>query len=247
MNPFDFLQRKAADLGATASNQLPDRANLFLRYMSGLGDRNLDLDEKTLDAAREFSVDFPDEAFTLEEGMTPSGEKVQYKQLIPETATAPWSLKPRTGEVISYGLPQEGHALSNTLGTYYVDANPEKGVRIIDRYDMENRFEDPDLISGKFQPKKAWNEIASLWNPGAGFRNNPDPMIRLKGRDQNVPFDLQHLKNTFEDGKYDSTYSPLTRFARAGMYLAPFKPTPFDIDVTVPYEGRIGNSETYAK
>ena len=50
MNPFNFLQRKASDLGASASNQLPDRANLFLRYMSGLGGRNLDLDEKTLDA-----------------------------------------------------------------------------------------------------------------------------------------------------------------------------------------------------
>jgi len=244
MNAFDFLKRKTVDLGSTASNQLPDRANLFLRYMSGLGNKNLDLDERTLDAAREFSVDFPEEAFTLEKGATPFGEQFEYKKL--KNKGIPFALKPRSGPVSSYGLPQEGHSLSNTLGRYNVAADPEKGVRITDTYDMSNAYEDPDLTSGKFQPRKAWNEIASLWNPSAGFRNNPDPMVRLKGRDQNVPFDFQHLKNTFEDGKYDSTYSPLTRLARAGMYVGPFKPTPFDIDVTVPYEGRIGNSETYS-
>ena len=86
---------------------------------------------------------------------------------------------------------------------------------------------------------------STLWNPNASVHNNPDPMIRLKGRDKNASFDFGHLINTFRDADYDSTGSPLTRLARAGMYFAPWKPAPFDIDVTVPYEGRIRNSEVY--
>ena len=212
-----------------------------------MGDRNLDLDEKTLTTAREYSVDYPDDAYVLNKGIDNTGNEIEYKVLNIDNY-GPWAMAPRTGSVRSYDMGgDKGHNLTNTLGTYYVDANPETGVRIIDRYDMENRFEDPDLISGKFQPRKAWNEVSSLWNPNAGFLNHPDPMVKLRGRDQTVPFDFGHLKRTILDGGYDTTHSPLTRLARAGMYITPWKPTPFDIDVNVPYEGRIGNSETYLK
>jgi len=246
MNPLDFLKERVADLGAGASNQLPDRANLFLRYMSGLGDRNLDLDEGTLDAAREASYDFPDEAYILQKGVDESGKEIEYK--VPNDENfGPWKMNPRSGPVSSYGnLPYEGHVLSNTLGRYYVDADPDKGVRIIDKYDMQNAAEDPDLISGKFQPRKALNELESIWNPIAGLRNDPDPMVQLRSREsENVPFSFQSLRDGLGYGKYSQTHSPLTRLARAGMYLSPWKPTPFDIDVTVPYEGRIRNSEIY--
>tara|TARA_B100001996_G_scaffold20844_1_gene16729 strand:- start:281 stop:1027 length:747 start_codon:yes stop_codon:yes gene_type:complete len=246
MNPLDFLKERVLDLGAGAFNQLPDRANLFLRYMSGLGDRNLDLDEGTLDAAREASYDFPNEAYILKKGVDESGNKIEYKVLNDENL-GPWKMNPRSGPVISYGtLPYEGHVLSNTLGQYYVDSDPDKGVRIIDKYDMENAAEDPDLVSGKFQPRKALNELEAIWNPIAGLRNDPHPISQLRSREsENIPFSLQSLRDGLGYGKYNQTHSPLTRLARAGMYLAPWKPTPFDIDVTVPYEGRIHNSEVY--
>lgn len=246
MNPLDFLKERVLDLGAGAFNQLPDRENLFLRYMSGLGDRNLDLDEGTLDAAREASYDFPNEAYILKKGVDESGNEIEYKVLNDENLR-PWKMNPRSGPVDSYGnTPYEGHVLSNTLGRYYVDADQDKGVRIIDKYDMENAAEDPDLVSGKFQPRKALNELEAIWNPIAGFRNSADPMDQLKAIPfRDVPFSFQSLRGGLDYGKYNQTHSPLTRLARAGMYLAPWKPTPFDIDVTVPYEGRIYNSEVY--
>ena len=246
MNPLDFLKERVLDLGAGASNQLSDRANLFLRYMSGLGDRNLDLDEGTLDAAREASYDFPDEAYILKKGVDESGNEIEYK--VPNDENfGPWKMNPRSGPVDSYGnLPYEGHVLSNTLGRYYIDADPDKGVRITDRYDMKNEAEDPDLVSGKFQPRKALTEIEAIWNPIAGFRNSADPMDQLKAIPiRDVPFSIQSLRDGLGYGKYNQTHSPLTRLARAGMYLSPWIPTPFDIDVTVPYEGRIRNSEVY--
>jgi len=44
---------KAKDFAAMGFNKLPDSANLFLRYISGLGTRNLDLDDSTISAFRE--------------------------------------------------------------------------------------------------------------------------------------------------------------------------------------------------
>ena len=192
MNPFDFLQRKASDLGASASNQLPDRANLFLRYMSGLGNRNLDLDERTLDSLRESTFDWPKEAIQVH---GPTGMEF-VKQ-------GPWSLESKSGSVNPYGRGY-GSAVDHTLGRFTSNVNPDKtSITIDDTYDMENEVEDPDLVSGKFQPVKA----------AEAFLNSRHSMTNL---------------------------------GRAAMYLAPFKPTPFDIDVTVPYEGRIGNLETYS-
>lgn len=193
MNPFDFLERKASDLGAAASNQLPDRANLFLRYMSGLGNKNLDLDERTLSSLRESTFGWPTESFQVH---GPTG--------LAFVKPGPWSFESKSGAVDPYGKGY-GSEVTHTLGRFNSNVNPDKtSITMTDTYDMENEIEDPDLVSGKFQPIKA--------------------------------------AQAFLDSRRS-----VTNLGRGLMYLAPFKPKPFNINVTVPYEGRIGDSETYAK
>ena len=107
-------------------------------------------------------------------------------------------------------------------------------LRMTDTYDMENEAEDPDLVSGRFQPLKAFNQLEAIYNPAAAQRNfRRDASQRLP--DQG--YDLDRIKQ----GGYSSTTSPMTQIGRALLYLSPIKPKPFDIDVTVPVSGRIGN------
>ena len=46
---------------------------------------------------------------------------------------------------------------------------------------MENEVEDPDLVTGEVQPRKAFNQIEAIWNPGELCREilNLDAMRRL--------------------------------------------------------------------
>ena len=50
------------------------------------------------------------------------------------------------------------------------------------------------------------------------------------------------LNEAVKQGGYSSTSSHLQyQVGRALLYLSPIKPKPFDIDVTVPVSGSIGN------
>ena len=83
---------------------------------------------------------------------------------------------------------------------------------------MVNPQEDPDLVSGKFQPIKGLSELGRALGGSIGGN---------KG------------------GVYGFEVSPKTRFARAAMYLTPRKFKPFDIDVDIPMTGDINNREIY--
>ena len=50
---MSVFKEKAKDFASAGLNKLPDRANLFLRYMTGIGGRNLDLDDKTVSQIRD--------------------------------------------------------------------------------------------------------------------------------------------------------------------------------------------------
>ena len=142
------LKEKTKNITASSFNQLPDRGNLFLRYMTGLGNRNLDLDDKTINSLRESTYKAPAEAYK-ERVFGPTGEV--YK----EYQGGDWDWKPRSGAVNPYGKGY-GSEVTQTLGRFNAEVNPEKtNIRVTDTYDMVNEHEDPDLISGKFQPKKA--------------------------------------------------------------------------------------------
>lgn len=232
-SPLGRTKRRVA---SAAFNQLDDRVNLFGRYLTGFGNTGLELDKSTLESLRYASRPTPKHQRPVEGGplfdergqpmLAASVPFEEYGPFLPETST-----------VDPYPMRGVGKDVTQTLGTYKATADPkENTLRIQDTYDMVNRVEDRDLVSGKFQPGKAWNEIEAIWNPAAGVRN--------LGRHVPAEFQRGYTMENVQQGLkgnafYDKTHSPLTRAGRALMYLLPAKFTPYEVDVTIPMSGPI--------
>ena len=224
------FKERAKDFAAAGLNKLPANANLFLRYMTGLGDRNLDLSDKTISAIREEtkSADLDSARFDREmrddlgrltvdlPRITADGEfeSATPSKMRPFSSFTFPSDDPRSGQVNPYfGGNKE---VIQTLGRFQSTVNPDgKTVNIRDRFDMVNPEEDPDLVSGKIQPKKALRSFVSA------------------------------LRGVGKGNEYGFTMSPKTEFARGLMYGLPIKPKGFDINIDIPMKGDIKNRETY--
>jgi hypothetical protein len=249
-------------LAGAAMNNLPDRANLFARYVTGVGNTNLQLDPSTVMDLRAAATKPP-----LATGMVANpfkvpeevlvGMKQQLTQSHPDTVNSPLGkLITETiakgeknkdlpdfvrgpvpaygpglvssGPVIPYGRPDVGTSVTNTLGSYNVQVNPGQSITFKDTYDMTNPEEDPDLISGKFQPLKAIGEIQSIWDPSKGY---------LGQKRFGSPFSPPQPERKY--GEMPETKSqvasPATALGRALLYALPVKPQPYDVNVTVPY------------
>lgn len=251
-------------LAGTAMNQLPDRANLFARYVTGVGNANLQLDPSTLGELRAAAT-VPPTAM----GMIPNPFKVPEEVLAgmqhqletgdPRNLNSPLGsflrkevaegIKNRdlpdfvrgpipaygpglvqAGPVRPYGRPDVGTAVTNTLGSYNVNVDPGKSVTFKDVYDMVNPGEDPDLVSGKFQPIKAIEEIQSIWDPtkGSFARQLTKKMVAPAPPGQQPGYgQMRETKSHFA--------SPATALGRALLYALPVKPQPYDVDITIPY------------
>ena len=185
-----------------------------MRYYTGLGSKGLDLKDDYLSKVREEtkSADMQsgrfNEEFTDEEGNRRMGKRLSFLDF-------PSDL-PRFGAVNPYGTGSK--EVIQTLGRF--QSTPQAGgkyVNIRDTYDMVNPQEDPDLVSGRFQPIKGLQEL------GRGIGG-------ALGRGT---------------GAYDFEVSPKTRLARAAMYFTPRKFKPFDINIDLPMRGDINNREIY--
>ena len=278
-------------------NILPDRMNLFLRYMSGVGNEGLKLDDSTLRSIRQATeqsdkiVDYvdPKEAARDMFLMTPEDE-ARFAEIVARSQTAerkqenkalglpevtpldqaaaeslrksqavrsgnfdsvfPDGLRQepiqRTRFAFGPGVPTSGpvdpymfgtdKAVTQTLGRFMADVKDDGSIRVTDTYDMVNEAEDPDLVSGSFRPDKALLKLKGIYDPEARARlinqinieqGNEPPMGR-------PPMDNRGYREKIKAGGSSPTGSPLSQVARAAMYLAPFKPQPFDIDITIP-------------
>ena len=223
------FKEKAKNFAAAGLNKLPANANLFLRYMTGLGNRNLDFSDEYLTNVREetksadlnsakFDKEMRDDLGRLTADLpriTPDGEfeSATPSKMRPLSSFTFPSDDPRSGTVDPYF--GDNKDVIQTLGRFQSTVNPDGNtVNIKDRFDMINEFEDPDLVSGKIQPKKALRSFIS------GIRG---------------------LGKNYED----FTMSPKTEFARGLMYGLPIKPKGFGIDVDIPMKGNIKGRETY--
>ena len=209
------IKEKIQNLASSGINKLSPSANLYLRYYTGLGSKGLDLSDDYLDKVRESTKSADehsgrfDKEFINEEGDRVMGKRLSFLDF-------PSDL-PRFGQVNPYGTGQK--EIIQTLGRF--QSTPKSGgkfVNIRDTYDMVNPQEDPDLVSGKFQPIKGLSELGRALGGSIGGN---------KG------------------GVYGFEVSPKTRFARAAMYLTPRKFKPFDIDIDIPMTGEINNREMY--
>lgn len=288
-------------LAGQALNILPDRMNLFLRYMSGVGNEGLKLDDSTLrsirrateqtdklvdyvdpkQAAREMFLMAPEDEARFAEivARSQTEERKQENRALglpevtPLDQAAAESLRKsqavrsgnfdsifpeglrqepiqRTRFALGPGVPTSGpvdpymfesdKAVTQTLGRFMADVKDDGSIRVTDTYDMVNEAEDPDLVSGSFRPDKALLKLKGLYDPEARARlinqinieqGNEPPMGR-------PPMDNRSYQEKIKAGGSSPTGSPLSQVARAAMYLAPFKPQPFDIDITIPPTNR---------
>lgn len=278
-------------------NILPDRMNLFLRYMSGVGNEGLKLDESTLrsirqateqpdkivdyvdpkEAARDmFLLDPPTEArFAEIVARSQTDERKQENRALglPDITPADQetaemlrkSQAVRSGNFDSLflgglrkepiqrttfkagpGLPTSGpvnpylfgtdKAVTQTLGRFMADVNDDGSIRVTDTYDMVNEAEDPDLVSGSFRPDKALLKLQGIYDPEARAKLINQINIE-QGKEASMmrpPMNNRGYREKIKAGGSSSTGSPLSQVARAAMYLAPYKPQPFDIDITIP-------------
>ena len=208
------IKEKFQNLASSGLNKLSPSANLFLRYYTGLGSEGLDLKDDYLSKVRESTKSADersgrfDKEFINEEGDRVMGKRLSFLDF-------PSDL-PRFGQVNPYGTGQK--EIIQTLGRF--QSTPQIGgnfVNIKDTYDMLNPQEDPDLVSGKFQPLKGLSELGRALGGSIGGNK----------------------------GAYGFEVSPKTRFARAAMYLTPRKFKPFGINIDLPMTGDIKNREIY--
>lgn len=214
----------ALNTAAAVSNTLPDRVNLYTRYVTGLGNRNLELDPSTLNALRAATERTPSAKVEVFPGDATRGLAPIYND---EPTYGPGV--PATGSVIPYGM-DISKSVTNTLGSFnaYVDPSANT-VTFKDTYDMVNQSEDLDLVSGKVQPWKAWKSIESIWNPDAmnelrsGIPNPPQ-----------YPNGLGREQGEFGVSPSSKTFSPATQVGRALLYALPVKPPAYEVEATVP-------------
>jgi hypothetical protein len=252
-------------LAGAAMNQLPDRANLFARYVTGVGNTNLQLDPSTLMGLRTAASPEP-----MVKGIVPNPFKVPEEILVlmeqrlktgdPRNLNSPMGDEmrrrveegrknrnapdfvsvlvpghgpglPQTGAYVPYGNRSVGKEVTNTLGAFNAEVVPGKSIRFIDTYDMLNSSEDPELVSGRFQPMKAIEEIQSIWDPSKGSlqRSVPD-VFKQKSKRK-----YSQAEETIKATSQSPTSSPATALGRAMLYAMPWKPTAYPVDVTIPY------------
>ena len=212
-------------LAGQALNILPDRMNLFLRYASGVGNEGLELDKSTLRSVRQATEETPvvEEKVTIPPFMGQPSQEV----FMPVSTHGPGV--PTSGSKGAYGSGDK--AVSQTLGRFNAEVMDDGAVRVTDTYDMENEFEDPDLVSGKIQPKKALLQIQSIYSPEARVE-----LARMRAGVPGMrpPMDQRNYGEQLKSAAASDTNSPATALARAALYLSPLKPKPYDIDVTIP-------------
>ena len=211
-------------------NLLPDRINLFGRYLTGVGNSNLQLDPSTERSLIQATELFPSAMAerpvwgSMEAAM--KGDPNESRMgLVPVQAQGPGI--PTTGPVVSYGLKDK--ASSQTLGSFNAEVTPTS-VRVKDMYDMENNSEDPDLVSGKFQPGKAFKTLKAAFQPGIHY--NPF-MDKVFDNRHLLPPEQKSVLGYLEQTGKSPTHSAMTDLGRAVMYALPIKFKPYEIDYTI--------------
>ena len=208
-------------------NMLPDRVNLFGRYITGVGNTNLKLDPSTEQAIIRSTEKQPTRQITGDElDNHPLGDHIKSNPNFKLFEDIDGPGIPASGDINPYNYTNPDNSFSNKLCRFSAEVTPDS-VQVKDVYDMVNEAEDPDLVSGKFQPGKAFKTIRASLDPNIGYNPKID---KIK--------DLSHLNQDSDEYHKRKALSPTsskaTDFARAFMYLLPKKFKSYEIDYTIP-------------
>ena len=226
----DALGSGIQSVAAEGFNMLPDRMNLFARYLTGVGNKNLKLDPSTERAllrateetptAMAMMPSFPDRESALARDMS--------KMIMsPRAVSAAGPGIPTSGP--KYPYAGDNQTASQTLGRFNAEVTPTT-VRVKDTYDMENTSEDPDLVSGRFQPGKAYKTLRGAFDPTKVY----DPRIdKLSDISHTLTPEQKQFSNYMNVIGKSTTFSPLSNVARAAMYALPIKFKPYEVDYTI--------------
>tara|TARA_R100000908_G_C3738660_1_gene135791 strand:- start:159 stop:860 length:702 start_codon:yes stop_codon:yes gene_type:complete len=220
-------------------NALPDRVNMFGRYITGFGGDGLKLDKSTENAlvratekppvtivpnTPEIDHDKTVEAF-VKARETGKFEPVFTGRMIDKQVAGFGPGIPTSGPVSTPYTKGSSKEVTQTLGRFNAQVTPQE-VRLTDRYDMVNEFEDPDLVSGKFQPGKAINNLIGTFDASKEFDMKTGKLKDVSHRNMSQEqYDKQRAASP--------TSSKATELARSLMYLLPTKPKAYDVDYTI--------------
>ena len=228
------VQRFASEI----FNTLPDRINMFGRYITGFGGDGLKLDKSTENALVRATEKPPISMVNTQEidheKTVKAFEKAKETGKFEPVFTGRMVDMPVAG--VGPGIPASGPVstpyykgsskeATQTLGRFNAQVTPQE-VRVTDVYDMVNEFEDPDLVSGKFQPGKAYNNLIGAFDATKEFDRKTGNLKDVSHR--NIS------QETYDKQRSESpTQSKATELARSLMYLLPTKPKAYDVDYTI--------------
>jgi hypothetical protein len=226
----DALGSGIQSVAAEGFNMLPDRINLFGRYLTGVGNKNLKLDPSTERALLQATEELPT-AMRMMPGF-PDRESALAGDLSKMTM-APMPFPAAGPGIPTSGpkYPYEGgdQVASHTLGQFNAEITPTT-ARFIDTYDMENKSEDPDLVSGRFQPGKAYKTLRGAFDPTKAYNPRID---KLSDISHMLTPEQKQFGNYMNVVGKSTTFSPMTDLGRAVMYALPIKFKPYEIDYTI--------------
>ena len=220
-------------------NALPDRVNMFGRYITGFGGDGLKLDKSTENALVRATEKPPtsiipnvreiDHAKTVKafEKAKETGkfEPVFTGRIVDKPVAAIGPGIPTSGPVSTPYYKGSSKEATQTLGRFNAQVTPQE-VRVTDVYDMVNEYEDPDLVSGKFQPGKAINNLIATFDSKKEFDSKTGKLKDVSHRNMSQEqYDKQRAESP--------TSSKATELARSLMYLLPTKPKAYDVDYTI--------------
>jgi len=223
----DALGSGVQSVAAEGFNMLPDRMNLFARYLTGVGNKNLKLDPSTERSLVQATEKYPTATVEVDKSLLPL--EIATGNNIPSffSMQAAGPGVPMSGAANPYGSGDQ--TASQTLGRFNAEVTPTT-VRVRDVYDMENRSEDPDLVSGKFQPDKAYKTLRGALDPTKIYHPRLD---KFQDIGHMLTPEQKQFGNYINQVGKSTTGSPMTDVARAAMYALPIKFKPYEIDYTI--------------
>ncbi len=250
---MSIFKEKAKEFAAKGFNKLPDSANLFLRYMTGVGEKNLDLDDKTINAIREATKQ-------------PSLEE---RQSFFENTSRPLrpdfiGLRPELASIAASRNSAGRFSTLTDARTNFVRMDPPRFRPIMRPPLLEasntpksgaispyfGGFEGADKVQttlGRFMSKvNPTKDTVNISDTYDMINEMEDPDL-VSGKIQPIKaikelFGRGHMKGDVYGG---GPKGFATRAARSLMYGLPIKPKSYPVNIDIPLSGDIKNKEIY--